>query len=315
MGLGETALGTRLVWRMSARLRTLGSRLKLTEGELVVDRTLPPDSRRVEPVVDTLLAFVELEGTSDETVFAFARRWGLLELCPAGLPRSHSVTELPSGVSPALSLAGAWTCSNALDSAEPIRFWRYWVGQAAALARLGAELRAERQGRREDWEAIRAAGPWAVGPHWDGIRESLEENFADRESDADGNIWVLRGEIAHALDTWFRLAGVRHEVTWLGDYPRVELRATGLFAALGVILASLIGDTGGFAVCGGCGATFVPGRRLGPNDRSRYCEQCRSSGIPRRVASRAYYRRRAAQPEYLALEALRKRTSRASARP
>jgi hypothetical protein len=311
-GLGQRESGTPLSWRSPARIWTFGSRYDVRDEEIVWVMDRPHDGHFVTPDFGLLRAFVGLADpdASAQDVLAFARAWGMLGLCPHGLPRTHDPNSIPYSVGFPLSITADWSCESGVKSREQVDWWRYWAGQAAALASLIAAVRSDQLGPPAHWETLWSPGPWARGGLWDESADAVAEIRDDLQAGAIDHVPGQRDEIAGALDAWLRLAQVRVKVNWWSEQLRIEIRNRGLFDSIGLLLVFLAGDLEGFALCHACQTPFVPRRRLGPRDRARYCADCRAEHRPQREASRAAYRRKAADPVFRAKEAARRRASR-----
>jgi len=312
--LGDTESGSPLEWRTPQRIWTFGKRLVLEDGAIVLRVDLPHDGHRALPDFELLSEFVRLadESVAETRVLAFARRWGLLGLCPHGLPRTHDRNRIPYSIGFGLWLIGDWTCSSGVETPEPIEGWRYWARQARALVALIASLRMDDVGAIEHWETLWSPGSWVHGDLWARATDVIEEIRLDLHDRVIDEIGVQRDQLAKSVETWLRLASVELKVNWFGDRPQPVLTNATLFDTIGMLILFLGGDLSGFALCSGCHAPFIPGRRLGPRDRARYCVACRGEHRPQREASKAAYRRNAMDPAYRAKEAARRRASRAS---
>jgi hypothetical protein len=313
--LGVRESGVPLAWRSPARLWAPGSRLEVVDGAIVwVTGKKVPDGGLVAPDFRLLDEFVRLADpiASDGQIVAFARAWGQLDLCPHGLPRTHDPNSIPHSLNLGFSLGGDWRCRSRVGDSEQLDWWRYWARQAAALRSLIADVRLEKLGSQDDWEVTWTAGPWATGDAWEHAKRAVADSLEYLRSNTSSSLALQRELIARALQSWLRLGGVQVEISWtFSERPSVEVRNKGLFDTIGLLLVFLAGQLEGFALCRGCGTQISPGRRLGPHDRARWCAVCRDEGRPRREASRAYHRRKAADSAFRAAEADRKRRSRA----
>lgn len=309
--LGSTEQGVPLSWRNPAPIRTFGSRYQLRDHAIVFEISGPHDSHRVTPTFAMLSKFVELADAnlSNDRVLEFARRWGMLGLCHHGLPRNHDQHRVPYSLGLGLSLDDDYPCRSGVFEPEPISAWRFWASQAAALMRVMSALRADDLGRHEDWEVLWMPGPWVP----EGVASEVTDVVQDIRDDLESRVLRAAGAerdlCAGALETWLRLGRVEPRVSF-GSVPRLELRNSGVFDSLGLLLIFLGGDVTGFAFCHSCRTPLIPVKRLGPRDRAHYCQACREEGRPARDAKRAYYRRRAVDPAFRVAEAARKRRRR-----
>jgi hypothetical protein len=310
--LGVTEAGVPLAWRNPYRIWTLGPRYRLREGGIVFDPILPRGGHLVTPTFRTLTEFVKLAdpATTDEDILEYARRWGMLGLCPHGLPRTHDARRVPYSLGLGLWLADDYTCGSGIDSPERVSWWRFWAGQAWALVAVMANLRAERSANEDGWEVLLTPGPWITTKIASEVSDVVLEDRADLGARVTDNVAAQRDHCAAVLEAWLRMARVQPQVRWWIDGPRLEVRNSGLFDSLGLLLTFLGGDRHGIAFCHACRAPLIPTKRLGRRDRAHYCQSCRDEGRPRRDASRAYYRRKAADPTFLESEAARQRRRR-----
>ena len=281
--------------------------LRVDDGRLVVARSAF-NGDWVRPAPGMLTDFLSLARAPERAILRFARRWGLLELCNHDLPTDHPTDiALPIclGETSSRLLQFEGDCMRVVD--EPVATWRYWAGQASALANVGARLRRGLSIDPRDAAKLLDAAPWVPvvprsvrGPWGDLIppsqpatsspyavvleheREAHRRRVAEQPLDPA----ELRRTVRDALAFWLEMSRVTVKLVWPGGRPDVVLTG-GLFGALGVQMLMLISGSQGFAFCAGCGNVHVPAR---PNDtrRASYCPSCRATGVPQRHAQRRY---------------------------
>ncbi len=314
--IDATETGAPRAWRQAGLYHSPGRALELKDGSISWNFEVH-DAGGFLVFKPTFLAeFVALarSGVADEQILVYAQKWGLLELCPEGLPRTHDQSSVPASLAHAMQLTPRARCDRGgVGDPERLEWWRYWASQAASLGAIVAALRLGDRADPHDWEAILAPGPWAVGSDW----ERVLSGVADQLGYLHGikTISQQRQLAVRALQRWITLANLRPEIKWAsGMKVRVEFRPASLFGALGLQIVFLSADIDGLALCDGCHAMIVPARRPGFPAQRVYCEHCRAEGVPQREASLAHYRRRSAEPAFRQMEADRQRRRRADKR-
>lgn len=262
------------------------------DGDSLTWPWVPPwvaqgDERRVtyrQAKPGMLADFIRLHGTDDETILAYARKWGVLGLCEHSLPCSHNQGTsgpscLPMLVTP-LPREG-----SAFRLMEPLEDWRMWSRKAQSLINVGARLNQGKLPREEDWQMFNV---WPVEAACY-LRRAEGEPFTETVTNA-------RADLAKELDGWISIGQVRPRISWRKDKEgkaRFSLDAVSsgpnLFGllALNIAVAIAAGDgEKGLAVCSGCGHSYIPSRRPNPS-RQNYCEACGRKAA-QREASRRY---------------------------
>ena len=244
--------------------------------------------RRVEGNRGVLSEFVALATAPPERILEYARRWGVLEICEHGVPRTHR--------SP-----GAWPYSIAFpfckpqgdESAyqEPLGAWRSLSAEVAMILNAAAGLYAGRPAKCAD-----LAAPFAA------VFEAPEYGDDD---------WADATHVSFGVNNLLALADVRPVLAWeeghgwgvvLGrtssgrriDFVPGAYWSTypgGPFATIATNLAFSVARSDGLAICSACGQAFTPGRKPRAGERT-YCRSCRASGAAVRDASRDYYGRK-----------------------
>lgn len=202
-----------------------------------------------------LSTFIELEGASDADVVRFCRRWGVLGLCPHGLPSGgHRCGEhLADSQDPAIhkeSIAGV------------MRF----AGAFAALLRIAAEISQQRPGSVEDWEMANKVISGPDFPPWDVALIVFHVDVARL------HLQILMRVLIHISNVQPRFFWNRSSSSW-----QIDMDAEGLVSNLPALLAIelmvTIADKDGFAVCSSCHRSYIPLRKPDPTRRN-YCDKC-----------------------------------------
>lgn len=244
-----------------------------------------------------LTAFAKLEERDPEAFLAFARSWGLLELCHHGLPASHNPPTFPPHEAAGLR----WTALSALEAGlpevtrsilekaptgsldahcgragpEPVERWRLFSRQASALMRIAARLHRDEEPPAEDWRIVYESSA-REAPWW------------------RRGVGLERFKLGNVVTEWLRLGNVRPVAVWHTDGEggvRLEMAVGGLFGAIARELAFLIARVDGFEPCAECGRFFTPKRRPVAGRRS-FCPSCRKAGAPHKHANRDLRARR-----------------------
>ncbi len=221
-------------------------------------------TKTVRPEAGMLEHFVQLADASADKILAYARRWGVLEICKHDLPACHK------SCSPLRSGGTYW---------EPLEAWRRFAKLFRALLDIAAQLAFDKPGPAEHWQVVGAYGGLGRG-----------QLFGLRGVKAD------HGKLQVALNVLLHDARVRPIVGWRDGKWLIELTGglvigCSLFGALVCQLVLAISRTEGLAICSSCGMSYIPAKRPNPNRRS-YCQKCRERKIPSSDAARDYRRRR-----------------------
>jgi hypothetical protein len=132
--------------------------IELKDGQLSYEFGQPIKLVNQRPgLLPEFIALADVTAAEFPTkVKAFARRWGVLELCRHGWPISHpnfADARRPDGSYDYCSE------SDPASSSEPLALWRFWSRQAQALLRATAATRQKGAGRPEDWIVLIPALP------------------------------------------------------------------------------------------------------------------------------------------------------------
>ena len=226
-----------------------------------------------------LADFIRLHDANDETILAYARKWGMLGLCEHGLPCSHNQGTSGPSCLPMLVTPLPRQKGSTFRLMEPLAAWRIWSRKAQSFINIGARLNQGKLPRVEDWQMLKDLRDSGLG-------ETEHEPFMETVSNA-------RAELAYELDGWISIGQVRPRISWRNDKACFSLDAVSsgpnLFGllALNIAVAIASGDgEKGLAVCSACGDSYIPTRRPDPNRRN-YCERCGLKAA-QRVASRKY---------------------------
>lgn len=213
--------------------------------------------------VGILRDFMNLADAPAETVLAFARKWGVLEICLHGLPCTHNLRR-------AITLSGRW-CEPLLypDSEnfmEPIQYWHFYAKQMRALLNIALRLKQGVPGLIEDWKIIQVPG---FGREAE-VKRICEETFANIYGrTVKDDRWLMRS----MLDRWLSMGDVRPTLVWDDEQCSVSFDNT-LFGMLAMQLMLEIGSNGGLAFCSGCRKSYAPEVRRPKVNQRNYCRDC-----------------------------------------
>lgn len=224
--------------------------------------------------------FLDLAEASDEAIYRFSRKWGVLGLCKHGLPWKHSDACIRTAPSFPGHLA-----------AEKTDHWRTMAGAFKALVAISAELNQGRSGAVEDWMFVerRLSGP--DSPPTDGreLRLALRNRRLAR---------IMLMAIMRRL-IWMADITIRLGWNWASNAWELSLDCNGvnLLALLTLNLLLTMADKDGFAVCSFCHQSYIPLRKPDPTRRN-YCPKCGLKAAWRDAARDGRERRRRmAEPE------------------
>lgn len=233
--------------------------------------------------------FAALAEAPDVSILAYARRWGVLEICEHGVPATHRRPEgtlwpgvrggalNPIGCRPELVGGDA---SNPMSAVyrEPVAAWRLFAGQAFSALAVAAALIESGAPALKDLHRLR---PLQMPP----LTEARARTWTADEA---------RTRLAEVVDSWVVLGDVRPECVSVSredrqGNPQTVLGAvfTGstLFGALAVQLFGAVTGTSGPALCSGCGLIYFPEEKPALGKR-RYCVPCKGKAVPVRDAER-----------------------------
>jgi len=258
---GLTDLNGSLIHRLGLRV---GEWFAPEDVEVVEDGVvwLPGDLARVEvvkPQRGMLDRFVSLADTSPNRVSAFAKQWGVLEICKHGLIATHGN-------------ALDWCPSQGFEGRPgwfwaPLEVWRSTARQMRAMLSITAALHRGHSTESGDWV-------------------SIQEEFGDKLAGERPGIQMEA--LSSVANDWIQLGGVLPTVRMRPDRSEVMLASTsGLFGALVTQLAAALTRSEGLGVCVSCNRVYSPSRKPQAGRRS-FCPECRDAGAPARFAMRDY---------------------------
>lgn len=206
----------------------------------------PQDDYKRDSVNDigVLNAFVRIKTPDD--ILQFARRYGPLGLCKHGLPPMHRGSryrdEFVDGELVGVTDTGEWNPAGGASergwcapvSSEPVLRWFDYVGKASSYLNLAALLKVD------------------TGKRMRGLRQLFLQ---------DG------------INEWLGDAGIRLELNWSDNEPKLTLTGGAVFGALGVQLLSAV-TANNLAVCSGCGGPYLREGRKPQAGRRNFCRAC-----------------------------------------
>lgn len=251
-----------MVWDL-AGLRTLsGMDRSIQQGEVLTPAVEFDAERREikwsmrecgsgQPAPDALERFLELGAASDEAVFQFARRNGVLAMCAHDLPCTHN---RPAAIQPGDEY-GCMPVGWPYDCRESVRLWKGLAETFRAMVNLAAWLHDGRKTTPEQWGRFEME-PLHGPPQWE---MSPAEAFR---------------RITDWLNHWLRICEVTPSISCLPGQCEIMITGgfSGLAGFLAVQLAAAIARTKGQAICSECGMGYLPKRKPNPN-RLRFCNQ------------------------------------------
>ena len=259
--------------------------VQFTDAEMWVTGEGFADRGRVSGSRNLLEQFARLHSLDGAAIARFAGRWGFLHTCSHGIAAGHWRVAAPATLGAAnFTLEIPDDCHP--QPREPFSVWRYWSSQAWGLLSAATRLRDGGRPSAAAWAALHQPGPW-IDRERVVASSTAAADWMRRQVEGSLPIEVERDAIALAATSWLRLAGVGLEVRWESGHPDVAMRVGGLFGGIGLQVALALGDVDGWGVCDGCGTFHIPRRPQAAGRRS-FCESCRETGVPARLASRTY---------------------------
>lgn len=225
---------------------------------------------------DLVEHFAALGGADDfgSAVAEFVRDFG-----PLGLDRRGQ----PLG-----ALDGPGTLRHETDAlarlSEPLATWQLWSARIEALLRVVGPLTTGRKVANDDLLSFaRVVYAWPA-------------DICDREAVGRLRGMNMRSQVAGVVTSWLYAVGVGVGVRWPQGRPFGELSMVGgsggCLSAILLQLALTMTRTESVLICAGCGLPFTP-RRLPREGQRAFCDACRASGVPQKLATRDLRRRRA----------------------
>lgn len=207
-----------------------------------------------------LMEFMRLVDAQPETILAFARKWGVLEICKHGLPSTHNCRK-------AITLSGRWcqplSYTDFENYMEPIPYWHFYAKQMWAMLKIASQLKQGKTGLAEDWKIL--LDPGLLGYPRDKVDLFLPFFGQTVADDIIG--------IRKMLDRWLSMGDVRPNLVWDEEGCFVSFDNT-LFGMLAYQVMLAIGRTEGLGFCSGCGEHYAPKRRQTKVGQRNYCPAC-----------------------------------------
>lgn len=240
----------------------------------VVPRSIGFDEERITWVpnadfrsvnVDPLMLerFLGLPHASDRAIVQFARRYGVLEICPHGTLASNHPSCGPAGFEDRLCY-------------ESFVHWRFYARHALALLKISAALLSGGMPDACDWQDVYARSGHRA-PWW---RRSVS---AERVLLADCLTEMLGWGAPRIMAVWPK---------GLGSRPTLEIAPGGLYAAIALQVCLRAGRNDHWAKCSNCGVVYTPRHRKPKAGQRAFCPECRASGAPVRLARQDYLERK-----------------------
>jgi hypothetical protein len=300
-------------WEMAGLVRDSGALYRpLATTEIEVPKRVditgeravwnPDDVRRVQPGAGLLEGFVDLTRDGEANpldVKRHAERWGVLEICEHGLPRTHNpgrekmvsrvaktLREVPFEL-PCFPLGydlrvATGRAKGPLRCWTPLTAWAQLSRRARAILNIAARLHQEQAGDLRDWHVLLGRGEtfeiWKA-------HGSLPRRIGDWDR-AARRLWgsrlgFERWQLVLLLGDWLRIADVRPMVEWQAGAVALRMYVPTLFSAIAMQLVLAIGRADALAICAHCRRSYIP-KRKPVEGRRNFCQDCREKGIPMR---------------------------------
>jgi hypothetical protein len=219
----------------------------------------PEDDRDRSPSKppNLLMEFTRLADpkSGDKAILAFARKWGVLEICRHGLPCSHH--HLQEYFMPHDWCGPLRYTDGERRYYESTLRWKYFAEQARALLSVAVLLRQGKPGRKEDWKVIFKRKP----------EEVWHPKFHGEDYDIDKRLLI------YLVNRWLALGNVRPILKSDGEREFITFD-TNLFGVLATQLMMVVCRTSGLGICSGCGMLYTPRRRQPKFGQRNYCQEC-----------------------------------------
>jgi len=280
------------------RIEAIGDRLIWNNGG---------KGRWTRPGPGLLEQFVDLtqeDAPAPRAIEAYARRWGVLEICEHALPRTHNPRRQPSiprlaedpgaagwqpwqdgcyplGYVPFGVATPKGRTSPHYECWEPLRSWARVSRRARALLNIAARLHGGARGPVEDWHLL--LGGDETIESWSSRRKQTELSDDHIRRYYGSRLNEERSRLSGQLNDWLELGNVRPVLTWAQQGPELRTWIHGLFGAIALQLVLAVARTEALAICSHCARSYLPKRKPVEGKR-RYCDECRTNGIPMRDA-------------------------------
>lgn len=232
-----------------------------------------------------LCEFMNLADAPVETILAFARKWGVLEICQHGLPCTHNLLYADTFLG---RLCFPFSYTDTKFFYEPISYWYFYARQMRALLNIAVRLKQGVPGLVEDWKVVQVSGLDQKSE----VKILGEELFAEifGRTAKDDRLFMLK-----LLDHWLSMGDVRPTLVWDDEHCSVSFDNT-LFGMLVMQLMLEISSSGGIAFCHGCGKSYAPKGRRPKVGQRNYCLKCGRPAAVRDAQAALRARKRERRP-------------------
>jgi hypothetical protein len=209
--------------------------------------------------------FVKLADAPATAIAAYARRWGVLQICPKHRrPGAYWHRSEEGKACRPMGWPG--------EPYEPIARWRDCARHVRALLNVVAAVHLGELGRREDWDILYENDlVYAGDPH-------VLDDF---------NLKIARFVISWIIQGWLQLVHVMPFLDWNDpQHPTVRLGGGRLTGAIALELLFITARTDGLAICAACGIPYVPRPRRPRAGERTYCPDCGRKAAVRDAARR-----------------------------
>ena len=190
---------------------------------------------------------------TDRDVLAFARRFGVLDLCVHGRPSTH--------------LGLVRLCSGRQDARwnyELLERWHHYVALMKALLSIAVAIHDRRAGSAQNWETINNSRPKNKRGRFPPANRLIE------------NVSTAQLYLLEELEELILLGGVHPAPEWRpGEAVGIRHKGNALgLMALQILVA--VGGAHAYAICNHCGTSFNRAKKGKPGQRS-WCPECRAT--------------------------------------
>ncbi len=238
-----------------------------------------------------LTEFMSLAHLSQTKVVAFAKKYGVLELCRHDLPASHIPRRMWADLAEDETSA-CWPVRHLGTGGvtrEKLSTWIRLATQAEATHRIAGLLTDYKSVPEENWTSIRGLLPQGMVNTPGELRS---QGFEPREFTEAQQQRVLM----MALQRWLDLGDVGFRVSWEKGSPSFTYGGTGLAGAIAIQLGLTCTRTFGFLICSNAKCSLPYSAKRGPKPgEANYCLECRGGPIPNRVRQQRHRAKKASQ--------------------